>query len=94
MQRYEFDGTSFLADRSLGKVAAITSAFGIGGCLLMLAETFIPGDMPLLWCLWIPLCFLLIPSVHSLARENRHLRERLDAIEHTVATTPTDDGSP
>jgi hypothetical protein len=90
MQHAEFDGTSFLADRSLGKVTAITSAFAIGGSLLMLAEVFLPGGMPMLWGLWIPLCFLLIPSVHSLARENRQLRKRLDAIERTLAATSAD----
>lgn len=42
----------------------------------------------MLWALWIPLCFLLIPSVHSLARENRDLRLRLDELERKLAAEP------
>lgn len=56
--------------------------------MLMMAQMLLPSGMPMLWALWIPLCFLLIPSVHSLARENRDLRLRLDELERKLAAEP------
>jgi len=51
---------------------------------MMLAEMFLPNGMTMLWSLWIPLCFLVIPSLHALARQNRDLRMRLDAVERQL----------
>mgnify|MGYP006879672798 CR=1 FL=1 len=52
----------------------------------MIAEMFLPNGMTMLGGLWIPLCFLVIPSVHALARQNRDLRARLDALDRQIAT--------
>ncbi len=81
-----------LACRSLGTVTAVTFLFAVGGALTMAAEMFMPNGFSMLWCLWIPLCFMLIPSVHALARQNRELRERLDALELSLANVREQDG--
>ena len=51
---------------------------------MMISEMLLQNGMRTLVFMWIPLCFLVIPSLHALARQNRDLRMRLDAMERQL----------
>jgi len=82
-------GFSKRSDRT---ITIITIGFALGGALADLASHTLPalfgtsGSVSMLWGLWIPLCFLIIPPVHYLCRQVVALRDRLDALEKRVAS--------
>lgn len=84
--------TEALANRSNFTVLAITAGFAIVGALLDMGGSFLPGKFSMLWGMWIPLCFLLIPSVHYLARQSVALRKRLAAMEARLGSQTPHDG--
>ncbi len=83
-----------LAGRSDPSVLRMTMGFAIGGAIMDLLShalaSFFPGaSVGMLWGIWIPLCFLTIPSLHYLARKLLALQTRIAALEAALAHTPT-----
>jgi hypothetical protein len=85
------DGFAKRSDRTVTK---ITIVFALGGALADIASHVLAAifnaPVGMLWGLWIPLCFLLIPTVHYLSRQVVTLRERLDALEKRVGSGELD----
>lgn len=75
------------AERSNGRVMMITIIFASLGALLEIGANLLAnvmklsGGFPVLWGIWIPLCFLVIPPVHYLCRHVRRLEERIRELE-------------
>ena len=78
-------------NRSDSTVTRMVLAFALGGALMdiashVLASIFssmfsMNGSFPLLWGMWIPLCFITIPPIHYLCRQVQSLQRRVDALE-------------
>lgn len=90
---------SQFARRSDREIMRITTLFAVGGALLEILGTaplpaFVPapGGFPMLWGLWIPLCFLTIPPIHYLCRRCQDLQQRIDALEARLQP-PIGDGA-
>jgi hypothetical protein len=68
-------------------VMRMTMWFAMGGAAAdliggMLASIFPhAGGFRMLWGLWIPLCFLVIPAIHYLCRHIQRLEQRLKQLE-------------
>jgi hypothetical protein len=39
------------------------------------------GNPQMFFAVWIPFCFLTVPTIHFMAREIRSLQKRVEAIE-------------
>lgn len=71
-----------LASRSNFAVMAITLFFAMTGVALDMMVTFRgSGNPQMFFAVWIPFCFLTIPTLHFMAREIRSLQKRVEAIE-------------
>jgi ABC-type glycerol-3-phosphate transport system permease component len=71
-----------LASRSNFAVMAITLFFALTVVALDMMVTFRESGNPQMFCaVWIPFCFLTIPTIHFMAREIRSLQKRVEAIE-------------
>jgi hypothetical protein len=71
-----------LASRSNFAVMAITLFFAMMGVALDMMVTFRgSGNPQMFFAVWIPFCFLTIPTIHFMAREIRSLQKRVEAIE-------------
>lgn len=73
---------TLLANRSDHSVLLIASGFAVVGATLDIVSGFFirGGSISMLWPVWIPLCFLIIPPVHYLCRRIRQLEDRLDEL--------------
>ena len=75
------------AKRSDRTVMWLAGAVAIGGALMDIGAYAISGlfmkggGVPMIWAMWIPLCFLTIPPIHFLCRYVKKLHERIDALE-------------
>ena len=65
-----------LAARSVWKVYFITFLVALLGSAL-----FSFGFSNLMFAVWVPLCFLVLPTIHYLSREVRELKSRLDRCD-------------
>ena len=60
--------------------------FAIGGAMMDIGAHAVSallidgGGVPILWGMWIPLCFMTIPPIHYLCRRVRALEDRVDAL--------------
>jgi hypothetical protein len=54
---------------------------------LLGASTCFYKESNLLWAIWIPLCFLVIPPLHYLCREFLRLQDRVRELEKTMQET-------
>lgn len=71
-----------LAGRSNFAVIAITFFFAMMGIALDMMVTFRgSGNPQMFFAVWIPFCFLTIPTIHFMAREIKALQTRVEAIE-------------
>lgn len=74
-----------LAGRSNFTVMACTLFFALMGIVLdMMVSRFSPlgsGNPQTFFAVWIPFCFLTIPTLHFMAREIKALQKRVEAIE-------------
>ncbi len=71
-----------LASRSNFAVMAITLFFAMMGVALDMMVTFRgSGNPQMFFAVWIPFCFLTIPTIHFMAREIKALQKRVEAIE-------------
>lgn len=62
--------------RSDSFVQGITLFFAMAGALMALC---LGGQN--IWGMWIPLCFITIPPIHSLCREVLRLRRKIEDLE-------------
>ena len=65
-----------LGKRSSGAVMLITGFFAMAGAL---AVIWLDGRG--IWGMWIPLCFLVIPAIHYLAKKVLALEARIARLE-------------
>ena len=71
-----------LASRSNFAVIAITFFFAMMGIALDMMVTFRgSGNPQMFFAVWIPFCFLTIPTIHFMAREIKALQTRVEALE-------------
>jgi ABC-type glycerol-3-phosphate transport system permease component len=71
-----------LASRSNFAVMAITLFFALTVVALDMMVTFRESGNPqMFFAVWIPFCFLTVPTIHFMAREIRSLQKRVEAIE-------------
>ncbi len=68
-----------LGRRSSRTVLGIATFFAVLGGGTSIASPF--TGVPLIWAAWIPLCFLVIPTLHFLCRELLRLQERVSELE-------------
>jgi len=75
------------ADRSDKNVSRLTLYFALGGAVADIVSHTLSGifggnsQFPMLWGLWIPLCFITIPPIHYLCRRVQALETRLTELE-------------
>jgi len=83
------------AERTDSTVTRITMGFALGGALMDIGAHTISaifmkgGGLPMLWGIWIPLCFTTIPPIHYLCRNVRNLQKRIDALESQLGERRT-----
>lgn len=69
----------------------MTGFFAMGGALADIIGQTMPAffgggpGFPMLWGLWIPLCYATIPTIHQLCRQVDQMEERLSALESRLA---------
>lgn len=61
------------ARRSSGLVLAFTFFMAVTGPLL--------GSGSVSWGMWVPFCFITIPTIHRLCQESMRLRQRVSDLE-------------
>ena len=87
MARSEVDMIDKFSKRSDRTVLGITYYFALGGAAMELASGTLSaimksgGGFPMLWGMWIPLCFITIPPIHYLCRQLQVLQKRIDELE-------------
>ena len=96
MAQADRDTVQLFAKRSDQTVMRIAIAFAMGGALMDILSHALPallhalgivpanGGMPMLWGLWIPLCFLTIPPLHYLCRYVTRLEDRVQQLEQRL----------
>ncbi len=96
MAQIDTETISCFSKRSDRTVMWITLAFALGGATMELAISFVSpfrntnGGFPMIWFMWIPLCFMTIPPIHFLCRQMQAMQKRIDDLEkltnHGVGT--------
>ena len=87
MAQTDVDTISSFSKRSDQTVLRITYAFALGGAIMEIVSSTLPaimrtyGGFPMLWGMWIPLCFITIPPIHYLCRRMEVLQKRIDELE-------------
>ncbi len=79
------------AKRTDTAVMRMTMAFALAGAVMDIAAHTLPSilfngvGISMLWGLWIPLCFVVIPPVHYLCRHVQKLNSRIAKLELQLA---------
>lgn len=68
-----------MGTRSSVAIFIDASFFAIFGGVASIVGSF--ARVPLFWGVWIPLCFLVIPTIYFLCREFLRLQERVRELE-------------
>lgn len=82
------------AKRSNTEVTGWTLFLAMAGAMADILSHALSGirggnpQFPMLWGLWIPLCFITIPPIHYLCRHVRKLESRLAELEQQSLKKP------
>lgn len=85
MAQPDIDTISEFSKRSDRTVMWMTGIFALGGATMEIVgntlSAIVGGGFPMLWGMWIPLCFVTIPPIHYLCRQMQAMQKRIDDLE-------------
>src|SRR5215212_8796593 len=93
MEQTDIETISSFSKRSDRTVMWITLSFALGGAMMEIASSTLSAFMksgsgfPMLWGMWIPLCFMTIPPIHFLCRQIKAMQKRIDDLERLSTVT-------
>lgn len=79
MRDWSHETIDFMGRRSEMVVQGTTWLFAMAGPML----AGLSGGQSM-WGMWIPLCFITIPTIHYLCREVLRLRRRIEDLERRL----------